>query len=58
MVSHSGGMSTETMWDLSRAQTLQVIYLRLDFRMACDGLQQKFQHAEYVMCNPLISHSI
>ena len=40
---------------LSPAQTLQVIYLRLDVRIACDGLQQKFQLAEYFTCNPLIS---
>ena len=40
------------------AQMLQVIYiidLRLDVRIACDGLQQKFQHAEYFTCHPLIS---
>ena len=34
----------------SPAQTLQVILaidLRLDVRIACYGLQHKFQHAEY-----------
>ena len=27
------------------------IDLRLDVRLACDGLQQKFQHAEYFTCD-------
>ena len=43
---------------ISPAQTLQVTYLKLDVRIACNGLQQKFQHAEYFTCNPLISQPI
>ena len=47
----------------SPAQTLQVIYLRLtqvrlNVPIACDGLQQKFQHAEYFTCNPSISQPV
>ena len=38
---------------LSHAKSL--IELRLDVRIACDGLQQKFQHAEYFTSDPLIS---
>ena len=34
------------------------IDLRLYVRNACNGLQQRFQHAEYFTCNPLISQSI
>ena len=29
--------------------------LAIDLRIDCDGLQQKFQHAEYFTCDPLIS---
>ena len=36
------------------ASKLAAIDLRLDVRIGCDGLQQKFQHAEFVTCNPLI----
>ena len=43
---------------ISPAQTLQVTYLQLDVQIACDGLQQKFQHAEYFTCDPLISQPI
>ena len=32
--------------------------LRLEFRIACDGLQQKFHHAEYSTCDLLISQSM
>ena len=35
------------------SHNLLVIDLRLDVRKGCDGLQQKFQHAEYFTCNPL-----
>ena len=31
------------------------IDLRLDVQIVCDGLQQKFQYAEYSTCEPLIS---
>ena len=37
---------------------LLVIDLGWNVRIACDGLQQKFQHAEYFTCDPLISQSI
>ena len=40
------------------ASNLFAIDLRLNVRIACDGLQQKFRHAEYFTCNPLISQSI
>ena len=36
------------------ASNLLVIDLRLDVRIACDSLKQKFQHAEYSTCDPLI----
>ena len=32
--------------------------LPLDVRIACDGLQQKFQHAKYFTCDPLIFQPI
>ena len=37
------------------ASILPVIDLGLDIRIACDGLQQKFQHVEYFTCDPLKS---
>ena len=37
------------------ASHLFAIHLRLDVRIACNGLQQKFQHAEYFTWHPLIS---
>ena len=40
------------------ATNLLVTELRLDIRIACDGLQQKFQHAEYFTCDHLISQPI
>ena len=40
------------------ASNLLAIGLQLDFRIAYDGLQQKFQHAEYFTCDPLIFQSI
>ena len=40
------------------ASNLLAIDLRLTVRIACDGLQQKCQHAEYFACHPLISQSI
>ena len=35
-----------------------VIDLRLDIKNDCDGFQQKFQHAEYFTCDPLITRPI
>ena len=40
------------------ASNLVAIDLRLDVRIACDGLQQKFQRAEYFTCDPLITQPI
>ena len=40
------------------ASNLLAIDLRLNVRIACDGLQQKFQHAEYFTCDPLITQPI
>ena len=40
------------------ASNLLAIELQLDVRFACNGLQQKFQHAEYFTCDPLISQPI
>ena len=40
------------------ASNLLAIGLRLDVPTACDGLQQKFQHAEYFSCDPLVFLSI
>ena len=40
------------------ASNLLAIELQLDVRIACNGLQQKFQHAEYFACDPLISQPI
>ena len=40
------------------ASNLLAIELQLDVRIACNGLQQKFQHAEYFTCEPLISQPI
>ena len=37
------------------ASNLLAIDLHLDVRIACDSLQQKFQHAEYFTCDPFIS---
>ena len=39
------------------ASNLVLIEFQLDVQIACDGLQQKFQHAEYFTCNPLITIS-
>ena len=36
------------------ANNLLAIDLEFDVHMACNGLQQKFQHAEYFTCDPLI----
>ena len=41
--------------DLSPAGNLVAIGLQLDIRIACKGLQQKFQHVEHFTCDPLIS---
>ena len=35
------------------ASNLFAIDLRLDVRIACDGLQKMFQHAECFTCDPL-----
>ena len=40
------------------ASNLLVIDFLLDVRIACDGLQHKFQHAEHFTCDPLISQPI
>ena len=40
------------------ASNLLAIDLRLDIQIACDGLQQKFKHAEYFTGDPLIYQSI
>ena len=40
------------------ASNLLAIELQLDVRIACNGLQQKFPHAEYFTCDPLISQPI
>ena len=40
------------------ASNLLAIDLRLDVHIACDGLQQKFQHAEYFTCDPLRSQPL
>ena len=37
------------------ARDLLAIDLRLDVRNYCNGLQQKFQHAEYFTCDSLIT---
>ena len=37
------------------ASYLLAIGLRSGVQIACDGLQQKFQHAEYFTCGLLIS---
>ena len=39
---------------LHRRCNLVAIGLRLDVLIACDGLQQKFQYAEYLTCDTLI----
>ena len=36
------------------ASNLLAIDLQLAVQIACDGLQQKFQNAEYFTCDPLI----
>ena len=36
------------------ASNLFAIDLQLDVPIACDCLQQKFQHVEYFTCDPLI----
>ena len=43
---------------MDTASNLLVIDLQLDIQIACDGLQEKFQHTEYFTCNLLISQSI
>ena len=40
------------------ASDLLAIHLQLDVRIACDGLQQKCQHAERFTCDPLIAQTI
>ena len=40
------------------ASNFLAIDLRLDVQIACEGLQHKFQHAEYFTCDSLISQSI
>ena len=40
------------------ASNLLAIDLRLNIRIACEGLQQKFQHAEYFSCDPSISQPL
>ena len=40
------------------AGNLPAIDLQLDVQIACDGLQQKFQHAGYFTCNPWITRPI
>ena len=40
------------------ASKLPAIDLRLDVQIGCDGLLQKFQHAEYFTCDPLITQPI
>ena len=40
------------------ASNLLVVELRLDVQIACDNLQQKFQHAEYFTCDPVITWPI
>ena len=40
------------------ASNLLAIDLRLDVRIACGGLQQKFQNAEYFTCDTLITQPI
>ena len=40
------------------ASNLRAIALQLDVRIACDGLQQKLQHAEYFTCDPPITQPI
>ena len=37
------------------ARNLPAIESQLDVRIACEGLQQKFQHAEHFTCDSLIS---
>ena len=37
------------------ACNLPAIDLRLDIRIACNSLQQKFHHAEYFTCDLLIA---
>ena len=37
------------------ALNLLAIGLRLDARIACDDLKQKFQHADYFNCDPCIT---
>ena len=56
------GLLSATVLGLSPVHTLhailRVIDLRLDNQIACDGLEPKFQHAEYFTCNPLITRII
>ena len=40
------------------ASNLHAIGLRLDVQIGCNGLKQKFQHAEYFTCNRLIIQPI
>ena len=40
------------------ANNLLEIDLRLEVSITCDGLQQKFQHAEYLTCDPLMPELI
>ena len=50
------GMTVRPCTDV--ASNSLVIDFLLDVRIACDGLQQKFQHTEYFTCDPLISQPI
>ena len=40
------------------ASNLLAIDWRLVVQIACDGLRQNFQHAEYFTCTPLISQTV
>ena len=61
----NGYTDNSEQWDFCRpkpctdvASNLLAIDLRLNVRIAFDDLQQKFQHAEYFTCDPLISQAI
>ena len=51
----SKGISLHLMLRTHVARNLLAIQLRLDIRIAWDDFQQKFQHAEYFTCDPLIT---
>ena len=50
------GMKIKPMADA--ASNLLAIDFRLDVRIACNDLQQKFKQTEYFTCNPLITRPI